>query len=176
MGALFTVVGYGLIFTFYKNSIAASLFMSTFVVSFTTIASPIIQKFWFNVFISDFVGQTFTSDAPERFLYWTYDGWSIPVDLYNIKVTFANCISQLVIFLGLFGKLSIPQIIFNSIFYNILWNLNYFLCCFLQIKGPDTRIFDDYQISQVYLFASAYSLVLSLILKRPLIRKSNSNN
>lgn len=38
---------------------------------------------------------------------------------------------------------------------------------FLQTISPDTRIFDDYQISNVYLFAACYSIVLSLILKSP---------
>lgn len=89
-----------------------------------------------------------------------------------MKTTVANCISQLVIFLGVFGKLTISQIILNSLFYNILWNLNYFLCAKLQMLSPDTRIFDDYQISHVYLFGSAYSLILCLLLRKPLVKKS----
>lgn len=93
-----------------------------------------------------------------------------------MKVTMANCISQLVVYLAIFGKLTIPQIVINTLFYNILWNLNYFLCALLQINSPDTRIFDDYQISHVYLFASSYSLVLSLILKKPSIKQAMKNH
>lgn len=81
-------------------------------------------------------------------------------------MAFANCISQLVMVLGVFGRLSMLQVVFNSILYNIAWNLCHFLCAMLQMNGPDTRIFDDYQISNVYLFAACYSLIVGLLLPK----------
>ena len=166
LSAVFTIIGFGMLFTYFKHSPASSFFISIFVVSFTIILSPIFSKFWFNVFLTDFTGTTISTTNPNRFFFKSFSGLNIYLDLYNLKVAFANCISQLVVFLGVFGRLSLPQIIFNTFLYNFLWNLSHFLCSHLQTIGPDTRIFDDYLISNVYLFGASYALALSLILKR----------
>lgn len=166
LSAVFTVVGYGLLLAYYKHMSAVALLLSLFVVSFTVIISPLISKFWFNVFMSDFQGSAFFSDnSPVRFLRRSFGELYIYVDFYNLKVAFANSISQLVMLLGVFGKLSAVHVVVNTILYNITWNLCHFLCILLEINSPDTRIFDDYQINNVYLFAACYALVLSLIMK-----------
>lgn len=164
LSGVFTVIGFGLLLAYFKHMGAVALLLSLFVVSFTVIASPLVSKLWFNVFISDFIGKTFSTDNPNRFFLQSFGGLTIYIDLYNLKVAFANSISQLVMLLGVFGRLSMAQVVFNTILYNISWNLCHFLCAFLHTQGPDTRIFDDYQISNVYLFAACYSLVLALLL------------
>lgn len=87
------------------------------------------------------------------------------VEFYNVKISFANAISQLVAILGLFGKLNIPQTIFFTILYNLGWNLCHFITVLLQIHSPETRIVDDYQISNVYLFAAVFSFIASFFLR-----------
>jgi hypothetical protein len=163
LSGVFTVIGFGLLLAYFKHMGAVALLMSLFVVSFTVITSPLVSKFWFNVFIGDFTGRTFTTTDPNRFFLQSFGGLTIFLDLYNLKVAFANCISQLVMLLGVFGRLSMAQVAFNTIFYNIAWNLCHFLCAMLQMNGPDTRIFDDYQISNVYLFAACYSLIVGVL-------------
>lgn len=69
--------------------------------------------------------------------------------------------------LALFGRLNSGQIILNSLGFNLTWNLGYFLCAFLVLRGPDSRFFDDYQISCVYLFAGCYAAAVGQILPRP---------
>jgi hypothetical protein len=69
--------------------------------------------------------------------------------------------------LGLFGRLNPPQLIVSSFLFNFAWNFNHFLCVHLQQINPDNRLFDDYQISNVYLFAAVFGIVVSLIIKRP---------
>jgi hypothetical protein len=54
LSSIFTVLGFGLLLTYFKSASASGLFMSLFIVSFTIITSPFLQKFWFNVFITDF--------------------------------------------------------------------------------------------------------------------------
>lgn len=132
----------------------------------TVICSPFVSKFWFNVFISDFKGTTFKTTDPIRFLLQSFGDFSVLLDFYNLKVAFANCISQLVMLMGVFGRLNVAQVVLNTIVYNISWNLCHFLCAKLVTVGPDTRIFDDYQISNVYLFASCYALTVSLLLPK----------
>ena len=150
-------------FFYYKNT-ATAIFTSLFVVSFTILLSPLIQKFWFNVFLSDFVGREFVDNrSPNRFLYFSLGGKIINLDFYYLRTALANSISQLVCYLIVFGKLNLKQITVNTILYNIAWNLNHFLCIFVQSHSNDLRIFDDYQISNVYLFATCYGLMLTVI-------------
>jgi hypothetical protein len=75
----------------------------------------------------------------------------------------ANAISQLVCFLIIFGKFNLKQILLNTILYNIAWNLNHFLCILVQSQSNDLRIFDDYQIANVYLFSTCYGLMIMVI-------------
>jgi hypothetical protein len=54
LSAIFTVIGFGLLLTIFANATATGLLTSFFIVSFTIIIAPFLQKFWFNVFIVDF--------------------------------------------------------------------------------------------------------------------------
>lgn len=176
LGGVFTVIGFGLLLAYYKHMGAVALLISLFVVSFTVITSPLVSKFWYNVFITDFQGTTITSDnSPKRFYQQSFSSMTIFLDLYNLKVAFANSISQLVVLLGVFGRLNIIQVVLNTILYNVAWNLLHFLCVLVQYNGPDSRVYDDYQIANVYLFAACYALVVSFFLKES-PRKSFSHN
>jgi len=64
LSSIFTVIGFGLLFAFFKSASASGLFMSLFIVSFTIITSPFLQKFWFNIFIGNFQGTTPTFTDP----------------------------------------------------------------------------------------------------------------
>jgi hypothetical protein len=55
--ALFVVIGFGMVFIYFKKTTQTAMFLSLFTVSFTIIGSPILQKFWYNVFLSNFGGQ-----------------------------------------------------------------------------------------------------------------------
>jgi hypothetical protein len=94
-------------------------------------------------------------------------GTSIYLDFNNLRYTLLNSISQLTVMLGLYGRLSPMQLLLQSILYNLLWNLNFFLNILLKNSSPDTRLYDDYQIANVYLFAGAYGLIVSFLLKKP---------
>ena len=92
---------------------------------------------------------------------------NILLDFYNLKIALLNSISQLVVMLGLFGKLSGIQIVLLSFFYNFGWTLNFFALVNILNKSSDSRFFDDYQIASVYLFASLFGLFGTLVLKKP---------
>jgi hypothetical protein len=47
---IFALIGFGCLFASLSKSTLSGFFVSFFVVGFTTIFSPIMQKFWFNVF------------------------------------------------------------------------------------------------------------------------------
>lgn len=96
-------------------------------------------------------------------------GKNISIDYYNLKISLLSAISQLVALLGLFGRINFIQVTLFSIFYNFCWGLNQYLLISRLNSSPDTRIFDDYQIGSVYLFAGMFGLISSLIIKKPLL-------
>lgn len=132
LSAVFTVIGFGLLFVYFRNSTVSALFTSIFIVSFTILMSPIFQKFWFNIFITDFHGYTPNDTSPDRFYINSISGQSIPINLFSLKIALACAIAQLVMVLGLFGRLNPFQIALGSILFNFAWNLNHFLCVLLQ--------------------------------------------
>jgi hypothetical protein len=99
----------------------------------------------------------------------THGSLEVNIDFYNLKIALANAISQLVLMLGVYGRLSLPQIIIGSLLFNFSWNLCHFLCVLLAWTGPDPRLFDDYQITSVYLFAASFGLIVGQMLNKPAI-------
>ena len=116
--SIFTVVGFGLLFSIFTKAMATGLFTSIFIVSFTIIISPFLQKFWFNVLITDFHGTVTVIKNPDRFNKISMGGLKMEMDFYNLKIALSNAISQLVIMFALLGKLSPPQIGITSLLFN----------------------------------------------------------
>ena len=85
----------------------------------------------------------------------------------------ACAISQLVVILAVFGKLTLTRLIWNWLLFNFFWTLTHFICLLLQTEAPDTRLWDEYSINNVYVFAACYGLILAVILKKP---PSNTEN
>ena len=78
------------------------------------------------------------------------------------------------VILVVFGKLSTAQIIWQTIAFNILWNLNHIICILLTTLSPDPRIFDDYQITSVYVFGGLYgALIACFISNQERIKQAN---
>jgi hypothetical protein len=166
LASVFTVIGFGLLLSYFKNATVTALFTSIFIVSFTIILSPILQKFWFNIFITNFQGGTVASTGPDRFIVLSLGGIDINIDFYNLRLSLANSISQLIGLLALFGRLSPSQIVLGSLLCNLAWNLNHYLCVLLLQISPDNRLFDDYLINSVYLFGGAYALMASSLVHK----------
>jgi TM2 domain-containing membrane protein YozV len=66
LASVFAIIGFGLLFSHFKKNTFTAVFTPLFIVSFTTIISPIFQKFWFNVFFTDFKGTVNPSFDPTR--------------------------------------------------------------------------------------------------------------
>jgi hypothetical protein len=50
MTLIFTIIGFGCLYAANAKTTLSGFFISFFIVGFTTIFSPVMQKFWFNVF------------------------------------------------------------------------------------------------------------------------------
>lgn len=169
MTAVFTILGFGLIFAYFKTATMTGLFLSTFIVSFTMLLSPILQKWWFNVFIYGFNGNPISwySNSNNNDFFIAESQMYIEVSFYTLKIAMACAISQLVMYTALIGRLSIAQTVIGSICYILGWNFVHMLCVSIQRAAPDTRLFDDYQINNVYLFAGAFGLAMTILIKNP---------
>lgn len=167
VSTIFVVLGFGLILTYFKKGTASALLTVLFIVSYTAILSPILQKFWFNVFITDFQGAAPTNLDPSRLYKYSLGGLFVYLDFYNLRIALANAIGQLIVIMGVLGRLSLAQLVLHSTLFNLCWNLNHFLCLLLSTDSPDSRFFDDYLITSVYLFSATYGLVLIVLFKGP---------
>jgi hypothetical protein len=159
---VFTVLGFGLLLTFYHQFAWTSFFITFFTVSCTILVAPLFQKLWFNIFTDSFNKENLTNLAKNsEILYKSQGSLIITVSYEEMKVSIMCAISQLVLYLGIIGKMPVYKVIFTSLLFNFAWNLNYFLCVFIVKLSPDNRFFDDYAINMVYLFAGVYGLVIS---------------
>jgi hypothetical protein len=168
---VFTLIGFGCLYAAVSRATLTGFFISFFIVGYTTILSPTLQKFWFNVFLGNFkdnsINNLENSGMKDMFHYLSTD--RVLISFYAMRISLLNAISQLVVFYGLYQRLNAGQIFLFSTFYQITWTLNYFLNVQLATKQPDSpkRLMDDYAINQVFLFGSIFALVASLFLKKP---------
>jgi hypothetical protein len=169
---IFTIIGFGCLYAANSKTTLTGFFISFFVVGFTTIFSPVMQKFWFNVFSFIFspAGTINATTGNSQSDFWHYlSGSDVWISFYVMRISLLNAVSQLVVFYGLYQKFNIAQIFFFSLFYQVLWTLNFHLNVQLSVSQPDPtkRFFDDYAINQVFLFASVFSIVVCLLNKKP---------
>ena len=131
-----------------------------------------MQKFWFNVFSFIFspsaTFDTATTNAQSDYMHYL-SGSDVWISFYVMRISLLNAVSQLVVFYGLYQRFNIAQIFFFSLFYQVLWTLNFHLNVEVSRYQPDQnhRFFDDYAINQVFLFASVFSIVVCFLTKKP---------
>ena len=71
---VFVVIGFGLLLGFLKKAVFMGIFTAIYTVSITFIISPILQKFWFNIFMTDFHGAAPNISVPPSSVdrFWLY--------------------------------------------------------------------------------------------------------
>ena len=109
-------------------------------------------------------------------LYTNLGGNLISINYGSLKLSLTCAISQLLIYLSIIGRMQIYKIVFSSLIFIFMWNLNYFLCVTLLKISPDSRFFDDYSISMVYVFAGTNSFLMSLDVSSRLIFKKSHHS
>lgn len=132
-----------------------------YIVSSTLILSPLLQKFWMNIFIGNFDTSTTHPNLHAQVIIQSNNITKASVNYVNLKLALCCAISQLIIHISLIGKMQIYKTILTSIIFVAVWNLNYYLCLHLLNISPDSRFFDDYSISMVYIFGTVASLVMT---------------
>ena len=169
---IFALIGFGCLFALISRSTLSGFFTSFFIVGFTTIFSPVLQKFWYNVFSSTFSANQplYNTDTSGSGDYHHYlSSLTVHISFFDMRISLLNAISQLVVFYGVYQKLNVAQTFLLSIFFQILWTLNFALNVHVTFTQPDfnRRLMDDYAINQVFMFGSLFGLIVSFINKRP---------
>jgi len=127
---VFTLIGFGCLFAAIGRTTLSGFFVSFFVVGLTTILSPTLQKFWFNVFSGSFSLTQPINNAENSGLidYYHYlSNREIYITFYDMRISLLNVISQLVVFYGIYLKINAGQVFLFSALYNVFWTLNYAL-------------------------------------------------
>jgi hypothetical protein len=168
---VFTLIAFGCLYAAVSRTTLTGFFVSFFIVGYTTIFSPTLQKFWYNVFVGSFHNSAWNNgDWTGMGDYYHYFSTNyIIISFYDMRISLLNAISQLVVFYGLYQRLNAGQIFLFSTLYQIMWTLNYHLNTLIADGQPDAlkRFMDDYAISQVFLFGSVFALIAGLLIKKP---------
>lgn len=169
---IFALIAFGCLFALISRSTLSGFFTSFFIVGFTTIFSPLLQKFWYNVFTYTFApGQGVITGDPLGLKDYNHylSSSTVLISFYDMRISLLNVISQLVVFYGVYQKMNVAQTFLFSLFFQCAWTLNFALCAQVSSNQPDSlrRLFDDYAISQVFLFGSVFGLLIAFLNKRP---------
>lgn len=172
MQALFTLVGFGLFFTAYKDWKLSGLAIALFVVAFNYLLGALFQEVWAVIFLrfenSDGVAGSVM--APTATTFWDHNmATNIAVSYISLKVSNLCSISYLVGMTGYSGRVSISWVLPSLILFNFFFYLNFYLNCLLSYstaaKTFSFRYLDDYGTYLVYLFGGVYGLIVSILTK-----------
>lgn len=169
------VLGFGLLLVYWRFGVQQTLVIGIVVCSVNAQLGPLMQQFWYNVFVQGFyAGQAV--DTPITF-YLMKD--TAVKDVHNITLGFVRIstycsISLLVALTAVIGKIGIVTTFLTTIIFNIGFNLNYYLNFLIYLRGSSSvyTIMDDFQGSRVFMFGAGFGLALMLIYMRsqPIVR------
>lgn len=171
--ALFVLVGFGLLLSTYRFANWLGTTTAIVVVAISVQLAPLLQKFWFSVFITGFgdVNDINTVSPRISAFYSHFANNEIEVSSYMNRITFVSCISLMVVNTAIVGRLNLSQILLLTSVYQFMWNLNYFLLLYLAIIKQDhsdstlydPSYFDEYGVTFNYIFAAAFGLVFTIM-------------
>lgn len=186
--ALFVLVGFGLVLSYYRFGNWLGMATAIVVVAVSVQLAPLLQKFWFSVFISGF-GTVNSPDSVGANIqtFWRHYGLNnIEVSQSMERTMFLSCISILTLMTAVVGRLNVNEVLKVTASYQILWNLNYFLLIYLAVIKQDFNTakftpyhFDRFGTTFNYLFAAFFGLIYVCFLGRqkiPYIHPRNESS
>lgn len=160
------VLGFGLLLVHYRFSIKQTIIVALVVCAVNVQMGPLVQQFWYNVFIAGF-NKGFTSTTA-----FTLTLDTATVDVKNITLGFVRIstftsISLLVALSGVIGRIGAVNTLIASIIFNVGFNLNYYLNYLIYYSaGTSSKTFyimDDFRGSRVFMFGAGFGLALLIV-------------
>lgn len=162
------VLGFGLLLVYFKHSVKQTLVIALLVCSVNAQLGPLLQQFWYNVFINGF---NTTYGIPNNPTFKLISDTATN-DVKNITLGFVRIstycsISLLVALSGVIGKIGLVNTLLSTFIFNIGFNLNYYLNYSIYYNtGVSTFtsfIMDDFQGSRVFMFGAGFGLALLIL-------------
>ncbi len=162
------VLGFGLLLVYFKHSIRQTLVIALLVCSINAQLGPLLQQFWYNVFINGFYS---TYGIPTNTTFKLISDTATN-DVKNFTLGFVRIstycsISLLVALSGVIGKIGLVNTLLSTFLFNIGFNLNYYLnyaICYKNGSGTTiSYIMDDFQGSRVFMFGAGFGLALLIL-------------
>lgn len=162
------VLGFGLLLVYFKNSIKQTLVIALLVCAINAQLGPLLQQFWYDVFINGFKK---TYGIPTNSTFKLIQD-TATIDVRNFTLGFVRIstfcsISLLVALSGVTGKIGLVNTLLSTFVFNIGFNLNYYLNYSIYYHtGPSSFtsfIMDDFQGSRVFMFGAGFGLALLIL-------------
>ena len=184
--SLFVLVGFGLLLSTYRFATWLGITTAIMVVALSIQFGPLLQKFWFSIFITGFgsVNPLTSVGTNIQTYYAHFANNNIEVSSFMNRVTFLSCISLMVLNTAVIGRLGMGQLLKLVTLYQMFWNLNYYLLIYLATIKQDHNdapvftplFFDTYGVTYNYIFAAGFGLIFTLLSSRQKIPTVHPRN
>lgn len=168
------VLGFGLLLVHWRFGIKQTLVIALIVCSVNAQLGPLMQQFWYNVFIKGFETATVDPTGQYKLINDTASTEVRNITLGFVRISTFCSISLLVALTGVIGKIGVVTTFLTTIIFDIGWNLNYYLNFLIYFRRQTMAlaIMDDFQGSRVFMFGAGFGLALMLVYKKaqPIIR------
>jgi hypothetical protein len=143
---IFTLVGFGLLLNVYKYGTWLGTGSAIIVVAMSIVLGPLLQKFWFCVFISSFKdvvsSSTITSNTVGHIIS-QYGDFHVKVTFLSLRTSLLTSISVLVVMTALVGRVTLFQLIKFTSLFHLFWPLNYYLLLWFNIVRNDFHLVNN---------------------------------
>lgn len=183
---LFTLVGFGMLLSVYRFGSWLGMSSALLTVAVLIQYSPLLQKFWFSVFITGFDATPNQSGvgAEIRPFYSHYFQTDIDSSHYLMKTSLLACIALLTSMTAFIGRLNFTQLLKLIVTYSIMWNLNYMIIlyfCIMRFDGDGANdnapyFLDTFGSSYVYLFGAVFGMSYNMFLGKQKIPVTHPRN
>lgn len=158
-------VGLGLMLSFYGKGVALGLGTAIFAIALSIQLSPLLQKFWFDVFLGHF-GNTTSLGYPDVTIQ-NFEMNNVYLSQFYFRNSMALTISFLIGSLATIGRTSFFELFISLVVYNIMWPIPYFANLRILYTSYTPRtVFDDFGLTYVYTFAGFFGITYSMFLNR----------
>lgn len=158
-------VGLGLMLSFYAKGAALGLGTAIFAIALSIQLSPLLQKFWFDVFIGHF-NNTTDLGYPDLTVK-NFQMNNVYLSQYYFRNAMALTISFLISNLATIGRTSFFELFTSLVIYNIMWPVPYFASLRLYYTTFSSRtVFDDFGLTYIYTFAAFFGITYSMFLNK----------
>jgi hypothetical protein len=156
-------VGMGLMLSFYAKGTALGLGLAILALALNAQLGPLLQKFWYNVFIGTFspVPPSTSTDA----FTFVHENTNIELSTVSERNSVDMTISFLIASLGFIGRAGLFESFFALVIYNIMWPIPFYVNIRFftnDIKGA--LAFDDFGLTYIYTFAAVFGITYSIFL------------